>query len=178
MNRHFSEILQSTFSIFAFIGIIVISATVVLNLNPVAISEDAAEVGPKVAGISTNIQSLNFINTAYESENYKTQLDSSPERVVYSASFDKFTSEFGDQFLKIQNTSPNSGGFSIVAVYPSKLSDIIQISIIDTKDVIYLKNNEARRISVDANSERSFIVNYALTQPINYSFKIDFVITN
>lgn len=178
MKGQFSEVVQSSFSIIALLGIIVVSSFVVLNLNPVALQEDPQLQGPRVAGLSTNIQSLSFINTAGESAIYRTELKAAPELVAYKATFSKADLTMKDNFIKVQNASDSTSGFSIKAIVPTNLSKIIKVSLSDSVDLIYLNDNQPKRVTLDPRSERSFQVTYSLTRPINFGFQIDFEITN
>lgn len=178
MNTKISELLQSIFSISALLGIICISAFIVTNLNPIAISEDVTVQGPNVAGVSTSYQSLNFINTASENSTYKTQLIKTSSKVEYIANFLSGENKFQDGFLNIQNTSSNNASFQIEVQIPEPLKNIIKVSIEDEKDLIHLNNLEKRVISVDKNSERKFKIDYTFNNPINFSFEIKFKIFN
>lgn len=178
MNHKFSEIIHSAFSIFALIGVISLSAFVVMHLNPISTVQEAAVIGPSIAGVSTSNQRLNFINIAEESSNYKTELKNIPENINYIANFDNAKAIITDGFLKIQNASENDGAFSIEALIPSALVNKVKIQIEDENDLIYLNNLESKRISVGKNSERTFRIRYSFEEQINYKFNITFKIVN
>lgn len=178
MKNKFAEILHSTFSIIALMGVVFLSSFVVLNLNPVSIKPEDNIIGPRVAGVSTSQTKLTFINTAKESINYRTGIEIIDSKRFYKASFDKPQNSLTDNFLKIQNSTTLDGAFLIEAKLPYEVSDYIKITIRDENDTIYLNNLEKRLISLPKNSERNFSIEYKLLVPINFDFEILFEITN
>lgn len=178
MKNKFAEILHSTFSIIALLGVIFLSSFVVVNLNPVSLRPEDNLVGPSVAGVSTSQTKLSFINTANESVGYKTGFEIIDDKRFYKAQFNKPQSSVEDNFIKIQNSTSVDGAFLIEAKLPFEVSDYIKITIRDENDTIYLNNLEKRVISLPKNSERNFSIEYKLLVPINFDFEILFEITN
>ena len=178
MNRNFPEIFHSAFSLTALLAIIGFSSFVVMNLNPVAMSEEKVTQGPNVAGVSTDAVPLRFINIANESKNYKTSLVENSEDITYLSDFSGSSNEVKDKFIKVQNTGELNGAFQIEVYVPYEVRDLVEIRISDKDDVIILNNQERKRISVIKNSERNFQISYRFSKPINFDFQIKFDIIN
>lgn len=179
MNKIF-EILKSIFSISIFIAIIVSSALIVVNLNPISLQTQQAEIdGPSVAGVSKDFNRLIFkLESSSDSSFFFRSQKNNNNLLLTSEIASIKKGIYKLKFLTIKNTFDIANGFNIEFQADSKITNFIDVKMIDLFDEITLNPNSKRGITLDKNSEREFTLEIRVLEDINFPFLLNIRISD
>jgi hypothetical protein len=182
LNGKFYEILEGSTALIIFGGIILISALSVSALNPVAQTQSQ----PSVAGVQTEDQPsytnripLVVSDLGKNDQEYHTTLTQDESEYTYLAKIEPIgATKRSYDFIKITNPNNFSSQIEATALVRGNVGNLLTVRVFDDVDTIVLveKNSpgEIKNITVPANSERIFKVEYDLQEKVNFDFEVEF----
>jgi len=164
------EITKSFVALTAIIAIGIISIFGVTSLNPVSqLNLDESSLS-NVAGLQKNSLEMDNIQVISATKDLKLEDRGIVLNIVSGA-----TQIDAGEFT-IENNSTSKGSIKIFVDLPAELRNQIRIELTDETNKIllkdFIKDYDSQKITLEANSSRSFKLRYILKSPLNYQTSI------